>query len=230
MSEAAFPGFGKETRRFFADLERNNTRTWFLANKDRYATVVLAPAAVFVEELGTRLARTWPTLRWGTRPNGSGSVMRINRDVRFSADKRPYKENLGIVLWLGPGGKMERPAFFFSLDARNAFFYAGLHMIPKPVLERYRRAVDDDRTGRALDLLLGRLAQAGLRVMEEPTYRRVPAGFAPDHPRERLLRHTGLGVAIDVSAAEAADPKLPAACATLALRARPLLEWLLALD
>jgi uncharacterized protein (TIGR02453 family) len=230
MGTTTFPGFGKDARRFFAELSGHNDRTWFRANQDRYTRTVLEPAVAFVEALGSRLARSYPSLQWGTQLNGAGSIMRIHRDVRFSPDKRPYKENLGIVLWLAPGAKMERPAFYFDLEAGSSFFYAGLHRIPEPVLERYRRAVDDEATGAALVRLLARLAKGGLRVMEEPAYKRVPRGYAPDHPRSVLLRHNGLGVSADLGAAEVLDPQLPAMCAGLALRARPLMEWLLALD
>jgi uncharacterized protein (TIGR02453 family) len=230
MKGTTFPGFGKNARRFFAELSENNNRAWFRANQERYTRAVLEPAVAFAEELGARLVRAYPSLQWGTQLNGSGSILRIHRDVRFTADKRPYKENLGIILWLGAGGKMERPAFYFDLEAQSSFFYAGRHRIAEPVLERYRRAVDDEATGSALDRLLGRLAKGGMRVMEEPEYKRVPRGYAPDHPRSVLLRHTGLGVAADLGTAEVADPRLPSTCAELALRARPLMEWLLALD
>jgi uncharacterized protein (TIGR02453 family) len=230
MGRTTFPGFGRDARTFFTELAKNNNRPWFKANQARYEDAVLAPAAAFVEDLGARLARTWPSLQWGTQRNGTGSIMRIHRDVRFSPDKRPCKENLGIVLWLGPGAKMERPAFYFNLDSGGAFFYAGLHAMTDTVLGRYRRAVDDETTGAALERLLGRLAAAGMTVMEEPAYQRVPRGYAPDHPRAVLLRHAGLGVRADVTAAETGDPGLPAACAAMALRARPLVTWLLALD
>ncbi len=226
----SFPGFSTDARRFFADLAKHNERAWFLANRDRYEHLVREPAAAFVEDLGPRLARIWPSLQWGTRGSGPGSILRINRDVRFSPDKRPYKENLGILLWLGHGAKMERPAFYFHLDARSCFFYAGFHAMPAPALERYRHAVDDGRTGPTLERLLGRLASAGMTVMEEPAYKRVPRGYAADHPRAVRLRHAGLGVHTDITAAEAADPGLPAACAAMALRARALMEWLLARD
>lgn len=226
MADAVFPGFGAGARRFFADLAKHNDRGWFEANRDRYERDVLAPAAALVEDLAPRLAKTWPGLTWGTQRSGAGSIMRIHRDVRFSADKRPYKENLGILLWIGPGAKMERPGFYFHLAARECFFYAGSHFLPKPALARYRGAVADGKRGAALERILGRLDAAGLKVMEEPAYKRVPAGYPPDHPRAILLRHDGLGVYTDVSAAEAADPGLAERLAAVALKARPLVDWL----
>ena len=222
-----FDGFHGDARRFFAELAKHNERTWFEANRERYEREVLGPAAAFVEALAPRLARTWPGLTWGTQRSGAGSIMRIHRDVRFSADKRPYKENLGILLWIGPGAKMERPAFYFDLDARSSFFYAGYHFLPKPALARFRDAVADEPRGRALERVLARLAASGLKVMEEPAYKRVPAGYPPDHPRAALLRHDGLGVFTDLGVAELADPGLPARLAEVALKARPLVDWLL---
>jgi len=220
-------GFGAGVRRFYADLAKNNTRTWFEANRGRYEREVLGPAAALVEGMAPRLAKTWPALAWGTQRSGAGSIMRIHRDVRFSADKRPYKENLGILLWIGPGAKMERPAFYLNLDARSAFFYAGFHVLPKPALARYRDAVADVKRGQALERILARLAAGGLEVMEEPAYKRVPAGYPSDHPRATLLRHDGLGVFTDLDAADVADPGLTARLAAVALKAGPLVDWLL---
>ena len=58
--------------------------------------------------------------------------------MRFSPDKSPYKQNLGIVFWIGSGKKVELPLFYLHVEADRAFFYGGQHVFPKAVLERYR--------------------------------------------------------------------------------------------
>jgi len=84
-----FNGFGRGSQKFFANLAANNTRAWFQEHQERYELEILAPAAAFVESLGPRLAKIYPSLHFGTARNGSESIMRIHRDVRFSADKSP---------------------------------------------------------------------------------------------------------------------------------------------
>jgi uncharacterized protein (TIGR02453 family) len=94
----AFEGFGKETFQFLAELGQNNERSWFEANRKRYEAYYLQPALAFIEELGPMLASALPGgLRFEPRVNGS--LFRVNRDVRFSKDKRPYKDHIDMWFW-----------------------------------------------------------------------------------------------------------------------------------
>ena len=230
MEETRFGGFGAGGLGFFAELAANNNRVWFQENQDRYERELLEPAAAFVAALGPRLAGSYPAINYGTQRNGSGSIMRIHRDVRFSPDKRPYKQHLGLVFWIGSGKKVELPCFYLHLAPERSFFYGGQHMFPRPVLERYRTAVDDHAAGMALVGILGDLERQGLGVMEEPAYKRVPQGFAKDHARADLLRYGGLGVAVDLPAAVLGGPGLVGVCADFAAKVRPLVDWLCTLN
>jgi uncharacterized protein (TIGR02453 family) len=221
-----FSGFGQGSQRFLADLAANNNKSWFEKNRGRYERELLDPAAAFVSTLGPRLAEIYPSINFGTQRNGSGSIMRIHRDVRFSPDKSPYKRNLGTIFWMGSGKKVELPCFYLHIDAQRAFFYGGQHMFPKPVIERYRAAVDDEASGAQLVKTLRELERKDLRVFEEPAYKRVPRGYDADHPRGELLRYAGLGVGVDLRAPTLAGPDLPEVCRRFALDARPLVEWL----
>ncbi len=224
-----FAGFGPATREFLADLSSHNDRAWFEDNRERYDTDLREPAEAFILELGPMLEREYPSVLYDTRRNGSGSLMRIHRDVRFSPDKRPYKENLGIIFPLAPGKKVEQDMFYFHIEAGSAFFYGGRHVFPPDALERYRQAVDDARRGPKLQTALKRLEGFGLRRMEDPAYRRVPRGYPPDHPRAALLRQAAIGVGVDLSPDELASPGLPARCLAAAASMRPLMDWLAAL-
>lgn len=226
MSAEQFTGFGKPTRAFLADLSRNNNKPWFTEHRTRYEDDLLSPATGFVLELGPRLKKIYPHINYGTQKNGTGSIMRIYRDVRFSKDKRPYKENLGVIFWIGEGKKVELPCFYFHLDAGKSFFYGGRHMFPKDVLETYRSAVADDASGTELEEILSSLEKQGLPLMEEPAYKRVPRGYPADHPRELLLRLGGLGVSMDITPEAAAAPDLVESCAGAAAKMKPLLDWL----
>ena len=225
MNEMVFTGFGRGSQRFFGELAAHNNKPWFQENQGRYERLLLEPAVAFVSARGPRLAEMYPSVNYGTQRNGSGSIMRLHRDVRFSPDKSPYKQNLGIVFWIGSGKKVELPLFYLHVEADRAFFYGGQHVFPKPVLERYRAAVDDD-AGTVLVKTLKALERKDLRVMEEPAYKRVPKGFPTDHPRGTLLRHKGLGVGMDILTATLTSPDLVDVCAGVASRTRTLIEWL----
>lgn len=225
-----FTGFGPGARRFLQELRVNNKRDWFKANKGRYESEVLYPAEQFVVDLGASLRELYRPLSYDTRRNGAGSIMRIHRDIRFSPDKRPYKENLGVIFWIGEGKKVALPAFYFHLDPERSFFYGGQHLFEKPTLQRYREAVDEEESGRALVRILGELKSAGLGQMEEPAYKRVPRGFPKDHPREELLRLGGLGVGRDIEEPLVNSPELVARCRHWAESMSPLIGWLLEMN
>jgi uncharacterized protein (TIGR02453 family) len=104
--------------------------------------------------------------------------MRIYRDIRFSPDKRPYKENLGMVFWLGNGKKVERLGFYFHLSPSEVFFYGGQHMFPKPVLKKYRTAIDDNNKGDLLESILN-------EPRMKPEWSFILAYEASDYPSAR---------------------------------------------
>lgn len=228
MVKAGFSGFSSGAQAFYAELAENNEKSWLDANRERYDGEVVEPAIAFINTLGPELAQLFPEINYNTKRNGSGSMMRINRDIRFTPDKRPYKTNLGIVFWIGEGKKVEMPCFYFNLDADGAFFYAGQHAVPKPRLDSFRREVANEDSGAELETILNRLAADGLPQYEEPSYKRVPSGYPDDHPRADLLRHTGLGVIRRLVPQELSGSGLIDICAEHARRSQPLIEWLVA--
>lgn len=187
-----FSGFPKAAFDFFAHLKKNNTREWFSAHKTEYEKNVLEPAKAFILTLGSRLHRLHPDLGYDTSTNGTGSIFRIYRDVRFSADKSPYKTNLGIYFWLGGGSKKESTAgYYYGMSDGPPHLYAGRHVFPKPVLDAFREAVADKKKGGALKSIIARLEKNGF-TMDGEYYKRVPMPYKPDHPNADLLRYNSL--------------------------------------
>src|SRR5689334_10086840 len=76
--------------RFLKDLKKNNSRLWFNKHKARYESEIKEPLLAFISAIGPGLKKVAPQLLADPRPVG-GSMFRIYRDVRFSADKSPYK-------------------------------------------------------------------------------------------------------------------------------------------
>lgn len=188
-----FEGFPTEGFKFFRDIKANNNREWFQEHKQEYIEYLQEPAVAFVIALGERLKPAFPGINYDTRTNGAGSVMRIYRDIRFSKDKSPYKDHLGVNWWDGPQ-KKGSPGFHFFMDAKGAAFYAGYHEFSKEYLAAYRDAVARDRTGEALKKAIDRLVKKdGFEVGGEQL-KRVPPGYDKDHPRGDLLRYKGLWI------------------------------------
>lgn len=190
--EAPFVGFPEEGLRFLSGLKKNNNREWFEARKDVYREQVAAPAQAFVVALGRRLQVISNGIIFDTRLNGSGSVMRIYRDTRFSKDKTPYKDWLGIFFWEGKLKKMENPGYYVHIDPKGSFVAAGHYHFTKSFFEPYRDAVVHTRRGKDLENILASLGRVKGLVIGGDKGKRVPRGFDPDHPRAELLKHRGL--------------------------------------
>ena len=138
-----FNGFSPKFFKFFRELSKNNNRAWFNANKDRYKQEVVQPISEFIEALAPKLEKVSKHYVADPRPNG-GSMFRIYRDVRFSKDKRPYKENAGVHLRHARGKDAHAPGFYIHLSPREVFYGGGIWYPPSPHLKKIREAIRDD--------------------------------------------------------------------------------------
>ena len=184
-----FEGFSKDTVRFLAGLCRNNDKSWFDDHRDDYDAHFVAPAKAFVEAIAARLKKIDSSIQ--AVPKVNGSIMRINRDVRFSKDKSPYKDHLDLWFWSGNKKGWDTSGFFFRLTPARLMLGAGMHTFMPPVLARYRKAVIDQRRGTAIAKVVAKLCDAGFDVGGE-TYKKTPRGIDGGHPRASLLKHSGL--------------------------------------
>ena len=105
--------FSDETLRFLSALATNNSKTWFDAHRSAYEQHLLAPAKAFVADMGEALRELAPDVH--AEPRVNGSIFRINRDTRFSKDKRPYKDYLALWFWQGRRRSRECPGYYLSL-------------------------------------------------------------------------------------------------------------------
>jgi uncharacterized protein (TIGR02453 family) len=177
----AFSGFPAAAFAFYADLERegNNTRAWFDEHRETYERDVRLP----MEELLDRAA--------DDGFGDDGKVFRPNRDVRFSKDKRPYKEHCGAVIGFRSG--TARAGVYVQVSAEGLRASTGYWELSRDQLDRFRRAVADGRTGGALVRLVRAARGAGYEVGGSEL-ERAPQGYDPSHPRIELLRHKRLTV------------------------------------
>jgi uncharacterized protein (TIGR02453 family) len=161
----AFKGWPAEAIEFFEGLEADNSKVYWQDHKAVYHTKVRGPMDELLAELG------------------GGKVFRPNRDVRFSADKSPYKTNIGAMIG---------DVAYVQLSADGLGVGRGMYMMAADQLDRYRKAVADDGTGRELVAVVAALRKAKIDVNGHDSLKTAPKGYPKDHPRVDLLRHKGL--------------------------------------
>ncbi len=220
----AFEGFPRDLTGFFAALEKNNSKTWFDAHRADYEDLFVGPAKRFVAAMGPGLARISTAIRADPRINGS--IMRINRDVRFSKDKRPYKAALHILFAEG-GARQASPAFYFGLDAERAYLGGGLFGFRPEQMARYRAAAVDPKQGKVLAAAVAKVMAVPGMTLGGQHYKRVPRGFDADHANAELLKHAGLHAGISAPPPpEIFGPAAVDHCLAGFKRVRPLQKWL----
>jgi uncharacterized protein (TIGR02453 family) len=153
-----------------------------------------------------------------------GSIFRINRDTRFSSDKRPYKEHLDFWFWQGER-KQAVSGLFLRISPDGVVVGAGAHGFDKQQLARYRTAVTDTVAGPELHTTVMALEGAGHEVGGE-TYARTPPGYAVDDRSQRLLRHSALYVHDELPPSVATEPTLLEELVTRWRTFAPLHRWL----
>src|SRR5437763_16236913 len=155
-----FRGGPAEAIEFYEGLEADNSKTYWHENKPTYEKVVRGP----MEELLAELAGEF----------GAGKIFRPNRDVRFSRDKSPYKTAMGATL---------AASGYVHLSAEGLGAGSGMYHMEQPQLDRFRRAVADDRTGKELEKLVAAVGKKGIDVSAHESLKTAPKGYPKDHPR-----------------------------------------------
>jgi uncharacterized protein (TIGR02453 family) len=164
-----FQGWSDAILDFFEGLEADNSKTYWQMHKKVYDQQVRAPMQELLAEL--------------TEEFGEPKIFRPNRDIRFSADKTPYKTQIGATL-SGHG--------YVQLSAAGLAVASGTYAFASDQLARYRRAVSLDLPGDALVKVVDEARGAGLTITAASTLTTAPRGYPKDHPRIELLRMKGL--------------------------------------
>lgn len=223
-----FTGFPPEGIQFLRDLAQNNNKAWFDAHKPAYIETVQQPAVALVVALGERLQAEFPPVTYDPRTNG-GSLTRIYRDTRFSADKTPYKTSIAMMFVLEGHQRMTAPGFGLQITPEQVELVAGMFSFSKAQLEAYRAAVLDDDRGQALMAAVAQVRSAGTYVLGGEELKRVPRGYAADHPRADWLKYKGLHVFSPPITLEVAyTPELVEAAMAHFRRMAPVQQWLMA--
>jgi uncharacterized protein (TIGR02453 family) len=183
--------FSPATLRFLRGLAAHNTKPWFEAHREEYEAVVKAPMQALIEELDVRLARVAPEIVGDPKR----SMFRIYRDIRFSADKSPYKTHASCWFYHRDGSRgVGREAegggagFYFQIAPGESFTGGGMWMPPKDALAKIRDAIAE--RPKAFEKICedAKLKRRFGGLDDEERLKRVPRGYAPDHPAGEWLR------------------------------------------
>jgi uncharacterized protein (TIGR02453 family) len=165
----SFSGWPEEALDFYDGLTADNTKAYWTEHKATYDQKILGPMTDLTEELAAEF--------------GEPKIFRPYRDVRFSADKTPYKTHCGAVIG-GTG--------YVQLSAEGLAAGAGMWQMGPEQLTRYRAAVASDPAGGELEQVLAVLEKEDITVHGHGALKSAPRGYPADHPRITLLRYKGL--------------------------------------
>lgn len=171
-----FSGFDVDAFAFYAELDANNNKPWWLANKERYETVVRQPMLDLASELEMEF--------------GAVKMFRPYRDVRFSANKLPYKEHAAIVC----ENSREGGGLYLQLGVHGLRYGGGYFRPAKDQLQRFRQAMDVPAHAASWHHLIAELGKDGFTLMDEDSLTTAPKGWSKDHPEIEALRLTNLAI------------------------------------
>jgi uncharacterized protein (TIGR02453 family) len=193
--------FPAETLRFLRALKRNNRREWFNTHRDDYEAYVRQPMTAIVERLAVDLRPFAPELVASPKV----SIYRIYRDTRFSDNKTPYKTHIAAVFPTRRLAKHEGAGTYFHISPDEVWIGGGMYSPQPPQLFAVRQHIAGHlKQLRAIVESPGFRKQLG--ALEGETLKRVPRGFAKDHPAAEYLKRTNFVAGAEFPAALATSP------------------------
>ena len=178
-----------ELFRFLEELERNNNREWFTANKERYMKL-RGQWMADLERMHHAMALWEPRL--SAFPT-SAFAYRIYRDVRFSADKTPYKTYFSAIF--GPKGKQPHRGSYYlhmSPHRHESGLFGGVWMPEAPVLKKLRHAIVDN-IEEFEDIMNAPQMRRYFATWDSNMLKTAPKGWPKDHPQIELLKMRDYG-------------------------------------
>ena len=201
----SFTGFPVAALDFYDDLEMDNTKSFWEANKPVWKDAVEAPMKALVAELEPEF--------------GPAKVFRPYRDVRFAKDKTPYKSAQGAFVSVGPA-----TGWYVEIGSPGVRVGGGYYHAGGPDLARIRTAIDVEHSGEELARLVASLRSEGFEIRGEQL-KTSPRGYSPDHPRIDLLRYKSMSLGKAYGFENLDTPELLDRVRDDWRALRPLVDW-----
>jgi uncharacterized protein (TIGR02453 family) len=211
----------KKVLSFLKTLQKNNNKAWFDEHRPEYEEAK-REFLDQVEVLIKGLSKVDPAIG---NPLPKECIFRINRDVRFSKDKNPYKNNMAAVFV--PGGKKSpKPCYYVHVQAGNSFIAGGMWMPEKEVLEKVRQEIDYE--GKALLAVLNKASfkKYFSGIDQEETLVRMPKGYEEGHPMADLIKLKSFTVTHTLSDAQLLAKDFPEYVLKVFAQIKPFNEFL----
>jgi len=220
--------FSQRALRFFPGLARHNEKPWFEAHREEYETEVRQPMRDLIEDLDTRFAQFAPEI--GGDPKRS--MFRINRDIRFSKDKSPYKthaacwfHHLNAARNVGSEADAGSAGYYFHLEpGGRSMIGAGIWKPPRPQLNKLRGTIAKEPKG--FDQMARSIPRRFGGLDDEGALKRMPRGYAEDHPAAKWLRFQSFTSGRALTDAQVTSTSLAALLAREYEALLPLVRWL----
>jgi len=175
----------QSTVQFLRNLKKNNKKEWFDANRTKYESSKKDVEDLSVEII-KRLSHTDDSI---AHLQPKDCMFRINRDVRFSKDKSPYKTNMGVYFSKG-GKKGINAGYYFHLEPGSSFVAGGLWMPMPPELKKVRQEIDYnwDEFSKITGSKKFKSVFGDLDMNNESALSRPPKGYEADNPAISYLK------------------------------------------
>lgn len=211
------------TLKFLSDLKRNNNKPWFDENRERYEAA-REDFTLFIQNVIDSFAKKDPSI---AHLRAKDCMFRINRDVRFSKDKSPYKTNFGAYI-NGEGKKSLNGGYYFHFEPGNSFMGGGIWMPEAPQLAKLRQEIDYNLADfkKIISSKKFRDVYGGLSNEKEYVLTRVPKGYEADNPAAEYLKHKSFVATAAVSDAELKEKSLVAKTVKAYETLLPLVQFL----
>lgn len=174
------------TIKFLKDLKKNNNKPWFDNNRKAYEAAK-ADFAAFVQKLIDQHGKKDPSIK---NLVAKDCMFRINRDVRFSKDKSPYKTNFGASINKGGKKAWTSAGYYFHFEPGGCFAGGGLYVPPPEELRKVRQEIDYNYA--AFKKIIGnkkfKSIYGDLDTSAEFKLSRVPKGYEPGNPAAEYLK------------------------------------------
>jgi uncharacterized protein (TIGR02453 family) len=176
--------FTPEFELFFAELSQNNHKEWFDANKKRYEEHVKQPFKKLMQEVLNRIQEADPSIRLKVED----TIFRINRDVRFSKDKTPYKTHVAAAVARGGKKDFQSAGFYVHFGHQDVSIGGGAYSPDKEAVLKIRREIQSNMEGFEAIVKDETFVRTYGRVQGE-ALKSLPAEFKEDAVHQPLLAH-----------------------------------------
>jgi len=172
----------KEILSFLSSLQKNNTREWMESNKSQYLSSKKQFEDI-ISSLIDNIAAFDPHI---TGADPKKCIFRLHRDIRFSKDKRPYKDNMGGFV-NKDGRKGMDGGYYIHIQPGQSMLAGGIYMPPPDILKKIRQEIDYNPEG-LINFMNSKDYKDYFGSFEGERLKKAPKGYDPDHPNIELLK------------------------------------------